>query len=101
MVKAKDLINEQKIRDKMKEHIYKKIYKRIESKIVKSSAMNLYECWYLIPEFLFNVPLYNLVGCKEYLKNKLNSDGFSIYFTGVNENDNDNKKNIIVISWKN
>jgi hypothetical protein len=96
MVKAIDLINEQKIREKMKEHIYKKIYKRIESKIVKSSAMNLYECWYQIPEFLFNVPLYNLEGCKVYLKNKLESDGFKIYLTGLNAME----QNIIVISWK-
>ncbi len=59
MVKASDLINEQKIREKIKQQIYKKIYKRIENKIVKSSAMNLYECWYQIPEFLFNVPLLN------------------------------------------
>ena len=91
MVKAQDLISEQKEREKNKEKIYKKIYKKVETKIVQASSMNLYECWYQIPEFLFNIPLYNLEGCKIYLKKKLNNDGFSVYFT---------EGNIIVISWK-
>ena len=90
MVKAQDLINEQKSRDKHKETIYKKIYKKVEIKIIQSSAMNLYECWYQLPEFLFNIPLYNLEGCKHYLENKLKRDGFSVYFANINT---------IVISW--
>jgi hypothetical protein len=90
MVKAQDLINEQREREKYKEKIYKKIYKKVEIKIKQASNMNLYECWYQLPEFLFNIPLYNLEGCKIYLKNKLNNDGFSVYLTN---------ENIIVISW--
>jgi hypothetical protein len=91
MVKALDLINEQKEREKNKNKIYKKIYKKIETKIIQASNMNSSECWYQIPEFLFNIPLYNLEGCKNYLKYKLIDDGFNIYFTDIN---------IIVISWK-
>jgi hypothetical protein len=91
MVKALDLINEQKEREKNKEKVYKKIYKKVETKIVQASSMNSYECWYQIPEFIFNIPLYNLEGCKNYLKNKLSHDGFSVHFTDVN---------IIYISWK-
>ena len=90
MVKAQDLINEQRERDKHKEKIYKKIYKKVEIKILQASSMNLYECWYQLPEFLFNIPLYNLEGCKQYLKHKLSNDGFNVYFTDIN---------IICISW--
>ena len=90
MVKAEDLVNAQKQRDKHKKTIYKKIYGKVETKIIQSSAMNLYECWYQLPEFLFNIPLYNLEGCKNYLENKLKKDGFSIYFSNINT---------IVISW--
>ena len=90
MVKAEDLINAQKQRDRHKEIFYKKIYKKVETKIMQSSAMNLYECWYLLPEFLFNIPLYDLEGCKNYLETKLKRDGFSIYFPNINT---------IVISW--
>ena len=89
MVKANDLFNEQKIREKHKTKTYKKIYIRIENKILQSSTMNLYQCWYLIPEFLFNIPLYNMDECKKYLENKLLADGFDVSFSG----------NIIIISW--
>ena len=91
MVKAQDLINEQRERDRHKEKVYKKIYKKVETKIVHASSMNLYECWYQLPEFIFNIPLYNLQGCKSYLQNKLKHDGFTIYFP---------ENNIIYISWK-
>jgi hypothetical protein len=91
MVKANDLRNEQYEREKLKKKIYKKIYNRIETKIVQSSSMNLYECWYQIPEFLLNTPLYNLDGCKTYLNNKLKENGFAYYYTNINT---------IVISWK-
>ncbi len=90
MVKAEDLINAQRQRDKHKESIYKKIYKKVETKIIQASAMNLYECWYQLPEFLFNIPLYDLEGCKRYLEYKLRRDGFLVYFSNVNT---------IVISW--
>ncbi len=91
MVKAQDLINEQRERDKHKEAVYKKVYKKVETKIIQASAMNLYECWYQLPEFLFNIPLYNLEGCKNYIENRLIRDGFSVYFTNLNT---------IVISWR-
>jgi hypothetical protein len=91
MVKAQVLLNDQREREKHKEKVYKKIYKKVEIKIKQASSMNLYECWYQLPEFLFNIPLYNLEGCKLYLKNKLKNDGFSVYFNDIN---------IIVISWK-
>ena len=91
MVKAQDLINEQKERDRNKEKIYKQIYKKVETKILQASNMNLYECWYQLPEFIFNIPLYNLDSCKHYLNKKLLNDGFTIYFTDIN---------IICISWK-
>lgn len=81
MVKAQDLINTQREREKHKEKIYKKIYKKVETKILQASSMNLYGCWYQLPAVVFNIPLYNLEGCKQYLKNRLTSDGFLVYFT--------------------
>ncbi len=90
MVKAQDLINEQRERDKNKEKIYKKIYKKVETKILQISSMNLYECWYQLPNVIFNIPLYNLEDCKQYLKNKLLNDGFEVFFKDIN---------IICISW--
>jgi hypothetical protein len=91
MVKASDLVDTQKSRDKNREKIYKQIYKKVEQKIMFASSMNLYECWYELPEFIFNIPLYNMESCKQYIKNRLKTDGFLVYFVF----------NKIVISWKN
>jgi hypothetical protein len=91
MVKAQDLRNDQREREFNKEKVYKKIYKKVETKIVQASSMNLYKCWYQLPEFLFNIPLYNLHGCKIYLERRLRSDGFTVNFSD---------ENIIIISWE-
>ena len=90
MVKASDLIKEQKLRLIEKHVVFNKIYKRIENKIKQASLANLYECWYEIPEFILNLPLYNLEDCKIYIVNKLNNNEFK---TGVYLNN-------IWISWK-
>lgn len=90
MVKAMDLINEQKERERNKQKIYKKVYEKIEKKIIQSSSMNMYQCWYMIPEFFLNIPLYNMEDCKTYLEIRLKEDGFKISF---------HSPTIIVISW--
>tara|TARA_B110001469_G_C9375505_1_gene195192 strand:- start:160 stop:441 length:282 start_codon:yes stop_codon:yes gene_type:complete len=89
MVKANDLIKDQEERDKQKKDIYKKVYKNVETKILQSSTINQYQCWYRIPEFMINLPLYNTEDCKKYIEKKLKKNGFNYY--------SDN--NIIIISW--
>jgi len=90
MVKAMDLFNEQKERERQKQKIYKKVYEKVEKKIIKSSSMNMYQCWYMIPEFFLNIPLYDMEDCKKYLEMRLKDDGFKISFYSPT---------IIVISW--
>jgi hypothetical protein len=91
MVKASDLVKEQSSRDNDKKKIYKQIYKRIQYKIVNASKSNLYECYYDIPEFILNLPLYNMESCKEYLIKKLKKDEFIVENYAMN---------ILWISWK-
>ena len=91
MVKASELVREQQLRDKSKEKIFEKIFKRIEFKIKQASLLNLYECSYEIPEFLLNIPLYNLQDCKQYILDKLNKNEFRTSSGGYN---------IIYISWQ-
>uniref|UniRef100_A0A6C0J5P2 Uncharacterized protein n=1 Tax=viral metagenome TaxID=1070528 RepID=A0A6C0J5P2_9ZZZZ len=90
MVKAFELVKEQKERDKLKKKIYKKIYINVEKKIVQSSGVNLYKCWFQIPEFLINYPLYNVNDCNQYIISKLKNNGFQTELLA---------KNIIFISW--
>ena len=71
MVKASDLIKEQMDRKKNKEKIFDKIYNRIENKVIKASKNNFYECYYEIPEFILNIPLYDFNDCKYYVLQKL------------------------------
>ncbi len=84
MVKAQDLFNEQKERERQKMKIYKKIYEKVEKKIINCSSMNMYQCWFMIPEFFLNIPLYNMDDCKRYLEARLKEDGFKVGFNGNN-----------------
>ena len=90
MVKAQDLINSQKEREKIKYKTFSKIYNNIEKKIIKASERNLYSTYYQIPQILIGFPTYSIKDCYEYIDNKLKTNGFKTeeYFN-----------NIILISW--
>ena len=90
MVKANELIKEQKKREEIKVETFKKGYKSIEKKIILASAGNFYYVWYEVPEFVLGLPTYNLKGCIEYIKKKLeeNQFGYDCY-----------KPNILLIKW--
>ena len=90
MVKAKDLIKQQKERDEKKKIIFKKIFEKLEKKIVLASSSNFYECKYEVPEFLLGMPIYSIEDCKKYLKVKLKENGFKV---------NNLNDNILLISW--
>jgi len=90
MVKADDLIKEQKKRNKIKIKTFIKIYNKIEKKITLASASNFYYCWYEIPEFILGMPIYSLQECKVFIEKKLIEDGFKVKFY---------ESNIIMISW--
>lgn len=90
MVKASDLVKEQKERENQKKETYKKILERIEKKITLASASNAYECTYDIPNFIMGLPLYNVKKCKKFVTKKLVENGFNV----------DSKENILLISWK-
>ena len=90
MVKAADLVKEQKERENLKKETYKKIFDRIEKKITLASACNAYECNYEIPKFIIGLPLYSIKKCKKFVIKKLKENGFKV----------DSQENLIFISWK-
>lgn len=90
MVKAQDLINSQKEREKIKFKTFAKIYNTVEKKISLASSSNFYYVWYEIPEFIIGFPLYNLDECKKYIIKELKDNGFNVEIY-------DN--NIILIEW--
>lgn len=91
MVKADKLIKEQKEREDKKKETFDKILLKIEKKIIMASSTNFYSAWYLVPEFIIGLPMYNLKECIDYLEEKLVKDGFKVTFY---------EPNIINIDWK-
>ncbi len=90
MVKAQDLINNQKEREKIKYKTFGKIYNNIEKKIAIASSSNFYYAWYEIPEFIMGFPLYNVSDCKKNVIRQLKDNGFDI---------EEFENNIILIKW--
>ncbi len=90
MVKADEIIKQQKIRENRKNITFDRIYCHIEKKIYLSSATNNYFIWYQIPEFLVGSPTYKICECKEYIIKKLKNDGFKIFFY---------EPNILLVKW--
>jgi len=90
MVKAGELITNQKKREKNKYKTFSKIYKLIEKKIILASASNFYYIWYEIPEFIVGLPLYNLAECKTFVVKVLKDNDFKVEEYGTN---------IILIKW--
>ena len=54
-----------------------------------SNSGSLY-CWYQVPEFFINLPIYNVKSCIKFVKKKLLENGFMVEWF---------KPNILLISW--
>ena len=90
MVKAQDLINAQKEREKIKYKTFAKIYENVEKKIKLASSCNYYQVSYEIPEFVIGYPLYDFKECKKNIIKQLKINGFDI---------DEYPPNIILIKW--
>ena len=90
MVKAHELVKQQKEREERKNKTFDKIYLVIEKKITLASAGDYYQTWYLIPEFLVGLPLYSVEDCRKYIQKKLKNNGFETEFF---------LPNILLIKW--
>jgi hypothetical protein len=91
MIKANDLIKQQKEKELKKRVIYEKIYKLVEKKISLSSQSDNYYTLFLIPEFMIGQSLYSLKDCNEYIKDKLKDNGFKVEIYDPN---------ILYVNWE-
>ena len=73
---------------KIYEEILKKCHHRIKN-VSKQNPLMCY-CLYIIPKFIYGIPLYNLPECINYLFEKLTENGFKVYYT---------HPNLLIISW--
>jgi len=90
MVKAQDLIDKQKERDKIKYKTFAQIYKKIDKKITIASSSNFYYIYYEIPQFLIGFPLYNYKDCITCVNKQLAENGFEVELYDPN---------ILLITW--
>lgn len=90
MVKADELIKEQKEREERKIITFEKVYKTIEKKIILASASNFYYVWHEMPEFILGLPTYNLKSCIKYVVKKLKENKFECDWFSPN---------ILLIKW--
>lgn len=73
-------------------NIYKKILQRVHTKI-KITAKNKYNdqyLFYVVPEFVFGIPKYDVNTCISYIIEKLVENGFHVKYT---------HPNLLFISW--
>jgi len=77
----------QKIRISVYEKVLLKCHKRI--KFVADSGKQ--QTYFIVPEYMFGIPLYNQIACVCYLIIKLRKNGFKVKYT---------HPNFIYISWK-
>lgn len=90
MVKAIELVKQQKKREERKKITFEKIYNVIEKKIILASTGDYYYTWYQIPEFLVGLPMYSIDECQKYIQEKLIANGFDTEFF---------LPNILLIKW--
>ena len=67
-----------------------KCHQRIKL-VAKLNPLNSW-CFYVIPKFIYGIPLYNLEECLNYIVTHLNKNGFTVNYT---------HPNLLFISWLN
>ena len=93
MININDLFADQKQKEKQKEEIYDSVLKNCHNKIKRAVKLSPYDnfCFYIIPKFIYGVPLYNLEKCINYLVVHLTKNGFKLNYT---------HPNLLLISWE-
>ena len=93
MININDLYKEKKLREKNKLDIYDKVLEMCHKKIMRAVKINPYteSYFFIIPRYIYGVPLYKLDECLKYLVEKLSQNGFKLYYT---------HPNLLIISWK-
>ena len=88
-----DLFNTQKNIEDNKIKIYQKILQRVHKKIkVTSRSRNCEKhCFFLVPEFVLGVPIYDTATCITYMIDKLIDNGFQVRYI---------HPNMLFISWQ-
>lgn len=78
-------------KEKEKIQIYDKILKSCHNRIKKSSDNLEVYTVFMVPEYTWGLPKYDVMACSDYIVNQLKINGFNVLYT---------YPNFIFISWK-
>lgn len=93
MINIDRLHEEREEKINRRKEVYDKILKRCHHRILTTSKNDsTCFCFYVIPNYIYGVPLYDMKTCILYLVNCLSKNGFDIRYT---------HPNLLYISWHN
>ena len=71
---------------------YNKILEQIHTRIKQASRQKIENqcCWFVVPEFVFGIPRYDVKSCIVYIIQTLEENGFNIKYT---------HPNLLLIAW--
>lgn len=93
MININELNSKIKKKEIDKEKIFEEILIKCHKRIKKSANQhNAHYCFYVIPRYVYGVPLYNHKNCLLYIIKSLTKNGFDVRYT---------HPNLLFISWLN
>ena len=91
MLNIYSLYKKQHQKQKVRISVYEKVLLKCHRRIKYLADSGKQETYFIVPEYLFGIPLYNQIACVCYLIIKLRKNGFKVKYT---------HPNFIYISWK-
>ena len=90
MININNLSKKKLEKESIKEDIYNKILERCHKKIKLAANKCDTYTYFIVPEYEFGIPMYNIVSCTDYIIKKLRLNHFYVYYT---------YPNLLIISW--
>ena len=91
MINIHSLYKKQHEKQKIRIIIYEKVLLKSHKRIKFVADSGKQETYFIVPEYMFGIPLYNQIACVCFLIIKLRKNGFKVKYT---------HPNFIFISWK-
>ena len=91
MINIHSLYKKQHEKQKIRISIYEKVLLKCHRRIKFVADSGKQETYFIVPEYMFGIPLYNQIACVCFLIIKLRKNGFKVKYT---------HPNFIFISWK-
>ena len=92
MLNINQLHKEIETRERRKNKVYQTILDKVNYRIILTNQKtNDCMCLFVVPAFIFGVPLYNMTNCIIYIMEDLIDKGFKVNYTDPN---------LLTISWK-